>query len=432
MDILRSLIDLIVKDIVSQPALLIGLIAAVGLILQRKSFATVLAGGVKTTVGYLMLIGGAGMVVGVLAATLSPLIQKAFGLVAPAAELGGMGYTKFLELWGGYATLAVALGFVVNLILARFTRFKYIYLTGHLMIGMANRLFVAFLVGWPLISPGLLVVITGIICGIYWTLQPAYVQKLMQGVTATEELAYGHTSSLNVWLAAKLGKYVGSPEESTEDIEMPESLEFFKDTTVSLGFVLGLFTVIVALIAGPTVTGELSGGRNYIVYALMQGLTFGAGICVLLYGVRMIIGEIVPAFRGIAKVLVPGAKPALDCPIVFPYAPTAVLIGFVSAFAAFLVCMFAFGALGWGVVIPPMIMLFFPGGAGGVFGNSTGGWKGAILGGVICGVLLAFGQLIIGFATMATVPFLAQTADPDTHLIPWIAVQISRLIPIFR
>ena len=79
MDFLRPIIDLIMKDIVGQPALLVGLIAAVGLILQKKSFATVLAGGVKTTVGYLMIVGGAGMVVGVLVSTLSPLIETAFG-----------------------------------------------------------------------------------------------------------------------------------------------------------------------------------------------------------------------------------------------------------------------------------------------------------------------------------------------------------------
>jgi len=427
MDFLRPLLDLIMKDIVGQPALLVGLIAAVGLILQRKSFATVLAGGVKTTVGYLMIIGGAGMVVDVLLSTLSPLIQKAFGLVAPAAEAGGIGYTNFLQTWGGYATVAVALGFAVNLLLARFTRFKYIYLTGHLMIFLAENIFIAFLAGWPTINPGLLIVITGVICGVYWTLQPAYMQKLMQGVTGTEDLAYGHTSSFNCWLAAKLGKYVGSPEESTEDIELPESLEFFKDTTVSLGFVLGLVTVVVALIAGPTAASELSGGTNYIIHALVQGLTFGAGISVMLYGVRMIIGELVPAFRGIAKSLVPGAKPALDCPIVFPYAPTAVLLGFVGAFLAFLVWMFVFTAVGWGVVIPPMIMLFFPGGAGGVFGNSTGGWKGAILGGVICGTLLAFGQLIVGQVLLPSVPYYAMRDDPDVHIMNWVLVQIARI-----
>jgi PTS system ascorbate-specific IIC component len=71
-------------------------------------------------------------------------------------------------------------------------------------------------------------------------------------------------------------------------------------------------------------------------------------------------------------------------------------------------------------------------GGAGVFGNSTGGWKGAVLGGFITGILLAIGQLVVGYATMSTVPFFAQISDPDTHLIPWLATQISRLLPIFQ
>lgn len=52
----------------------------------------------------------------------------------------------------------------------------------------------------------------------------------------------------------------------------------------------------------------------------------------MLAGVRLLIAEIVPAFKGISEELIPNSKPAIDCPIVFPYAPTAVLIGFLSSF----------------------------------------------------------------------------------------------------
>ena len=105
-----------------------------------------------------------------------------------------------------------------------------------------------------------------------------------------------------------------------------------------------------------------------------------------------------------------------------------VILGFLSCFGAFLICMVLFGVLGWGVIIPGMIPIFFPGGASGVFGNSTGGWKGAILGGVICGVLLAGGQLIVGNALQSTVPYQAMRADPDTHLLPLIGTQLGLLL----
>ena len=260
------------------------------------------------------------------------------------------------------------------------------------MIVAAEVVIAGLIATYPGISPVTAIITTGLVIGIYWTIQPAIMMKYMKGVTGTDDLAYGHTSAIGCWLAAFLGKFVGKPEDSAEDVELPESLELFKDTVVSLSLVLAVFVVIVALVAGPEVVGQYSGSKNYIVYALQQGLTFGAGISIVLYGVRLIIGELVPAFRGIATKLVPGAKPALDCPIVYPYAPTAVVIGFLSSFVGFVVNMFIIGGTGLGIVIPNMIPIFFPGAAAGVYGNSTGGWKGAILGGFLMGTLLAWGQ----------------------------------------
>src|SRR5690606_36657818 len=72
--------------------------------------------------------------------------------------------------------------------------------------------------------------------------------------------------------------------------------------------------------------GAATGVGNYLMQALMQGLQFGIAVAVILFGVRTILGELVPAFQGIAERLVPGAVPSLDAPIVFPYAHNAVLV----------------------------------------------------------------------------------------------------------
>ena len=97
-----------------------------------------------------------------------------------------------------------------------------------------------------------------------------------------------------------------------------------------------------------------------------------------------------------------------------------------------MICMIVFGAIGWAVIVPPMIMLFFPGGAGGVFGNATGGVRGAVLGGVILGLFLAFGQAITAPMLSTTSPELAQLADPDWYLIVWIFKPVlSLILPLF-
>ena len=96
-----------------------------------------------------------------------------------------------------------------------------------------------------------------------------------------------------------------------------------------MSLTMAILFFIVAPFAGKEfIETELSNGQNYLVYSFMQAITFAAGVYIILAGVRMLIAEIVPAFKGIADKLVPNAKPALDCPTIFPFAPNAVIIGF--------------------------------------------------------------------------------------------------------
>lgn len=148
--------------------------------------------------------------------------------------------------------------------------------------------------------------------------------------------------------------------------------------------------IILAVLAGSDVVSNFSGDQNYIMFSIMQGIMFAAGLSIILLGVRMILNEIVPAFKGIADKLVPGAKPALDIPIVFPYAPTAVMIGFLFSFAGGLISMALLGVLSLPLIIPGLVPHFFTGAGAGVFGNATGGRIGAAAGGFVNGVLISF------------------------------------------
>ena len=188
--------------------------------------------------------------------------------------------------------------------------------------------------------------------GVYWTLQPAVVQPFMRKITGNNEIALGHTSASVSLLAALMGKWLGNKENDSEKIKVPKGLEFLRDSNVITAMTMGLLfitgAIVVSLRSTPGAEELVSsaGDQNFIVYAIIQSFMFTAGIAVVLVGVRMFIGEMVPAFRGIATKLVPGAKPALDSPIVFPYAPNAVILGFVGAFA---------GALIWLVVLLSLI-----------------------------------------------------------------------------
>ncbi|MDR8470002.1 PTS ascorbate transporter subunit IIC, partial [Acinetobacter baumannii] len=88
--------------------------------------------------------------------------------------------------------------------------------------------------------------------------------------------------------------------------------------------------IIPAIFAGSEYIAQFAGDTNYLMYSFMQSMQFVAGVFVLYSGVRLLLNELVPAFRGIAMRLVPNAKPALDCPVLFPYAPNAVIVGFLA------------------------------------------------------------------------------------------------------
>ncbi len=178
-----------------------------------------------------------------------------------------------------------------------------------------------------------------------------------------------------------------------------------RDTTVSISITMIVFFVIVTGVAvlngglsDPVISALFAGGdtkTHWLVWALMHGINFAAGVYIILSGVRLIIGEIVPAFKGIAEKLVPNSKPALDCPVVFPYAPNAVLIGFLVSFVGGIVGLFALGFINSNLVpvaliLPGVIPHFFCGASAGVFGNAQGGLKGCVAGSFAHGLLITF------------------------------------------
>ena len=183
---------------------------------------------------------------------------------------------------------------------------------------------------------------------------------------------------------------------------------------------MAIVYVILALMTGQQFVEEnLSKGTNYIIYAIVQAGTFAAGFAVVLQGVRMILAEIVPAFQGIAMKLVPNSKPALDVPIIFPYAPNAVLLGFFVSFIVGTLSMFGMVALHTVVIIPGVVGHFFCGAAAAIYGNAKGGRRGAVIGATVNSLMLSWLPLfilpVLGNLSLASSTF----ADTD-YLVPGI------------
>lgn len=381
-----------IMDILSVPAVLVGLVSCIGLVAQKKSFSDVLKGSFKTVLGMLVLSGGAGVAVGALG-YFGTMFEVGFGIngvVAHNEAIVGMALAEY----GTQTALIMAFAMVVNIVIARFTPLKYIFLTGHHTLYMACMIGIILTVGG---FQGATLVATGaVILGFIMALLPFLAQPVMRKITESDDIALGHFGTIGYLFAAWIGKLTGNSEKSTEDINFPQSLAFLRDSSLAISLVMLVLFVCVALACGPEyVETELSGGQNFLVFAFIQAITFAAGVFIILNGVRLILAEIVPAFTGIAETLVPNAKPAIDCPVVYPYAPNAVLIGFLSSFVGGIVGMGVLLMLdksmpGLPIILPSVVPHFFCGATAGVFANATGGLRGCIAGAFAHGLLITF------------------------------------------
>ncbi|MFE9390657.1 PTS ascorbate transporter subunit IIC [Streptomyces sp. NPDC006784] len=402
MDWLVTIAAFLGTEILSVPAYLIGLITAAGLTALRKPGGQIAGGAVKATLGFLLISAGAGLVVSALA-PLGEMIQGATGAhgVIPTNEaIVGIAQDRF----GARVAWLMIAGFALSLLLARFTPLRYVFLTGHHMLFMATLLTMvlatAGLPGWLVVTVG------GALLGILLVSMPAFAHPWTKRITRDNSIAVGHFGTAGYITAGAVGRLVGGRSRSTEDMKLPEGMRFLRDSMVATALSMLLIHLVMALLyladAGEArafqafaATGgtAATGLGDYFMQAVMQGLRFGIAVAVILFGVRTILGELVPAFQGIAHKVVPGAVPALDAPIVFPYAQNAVLVGFLASFTGGLCSLGLLAwllnpALGLALVLPGLVPHFFTGGAAGVYGNATGGRRGAALGAFCNGVLI--------------------------------------------
>lgn len=415
----------IIKDVLGNAAILVGLVALVGLLIQKKSFVEVFTGTVKTIVGFLIFYIGAGAGVAALG-NFQALFSKGFNLqgVMPLAEaLTAMAMTTL----GTVTSLIMVFGFVVNLFVARFTPFKYIFLTGQHNLFFAALL--AVVTSASGLSPVASVIVGSLILGFFAGFYPWLGRHGMRAITGGDEIGIGHYVTIGYALSSWLGSKVGKPEDSTEKIKLPGWLGIFRDYVASISITMIVIYYVAAFAAGRPAVEAVAGGTYWLVFPLVQALTFSGAVYVIITGVRMFLGEIVPAFLGISNKVIPNAIPALDCPAVFPYAPTAVIIGFLSAYAAGLIMMAIFLALGVTVIIPVAIPYFFIGATAGVFGNATGGWKGAVAGSFLVGILIAVGPALI-YPIMEQVG-LSGTSFPETDFTA-VGLPLYFILSLFR
>ncbi|MGG5302683.1 PTS system, ascorbate-specific IIC component [Enterococcus pernyi] len=380
--------NFISNHILKNPPVLLALIAMIGLIIQRKSFSAIIKGSLTAAFGMVALTAGVNMLVGTIA-PINTAVQTQLGVQVTE----GLSDVTFTAEYGGTVGLAMFLGLIIHLLIARFTPVKTIFLTGH-MLWWFPFVFVAAGVEAGLTGT-LLIGISALLSACYWSFMPWIMRKYVWDATGDDSFLIGHPTGILSLISGFVAKRVGNKEKSTEEINVPENLSFFREISITGALVMFLMNVVVGIIA-PVLIPE---GGNLVMFAIEAGLNFGAGLLIMLYGVRLLINQIIPAFQGIAEKVVPGAKPAFDVPILFNYRPNAVIISFIVAMiTSTILVVLANSFQLFGVLIVPLVITsFFECGGAAVIGEGQGGFRGAVLGTIAASVTMV---ALVGFSAM--------------------------------
>ena len=373
-------LEFIINNILRNPPILLGGVAMLGLCLQKKKIDDIIKGSLLAALGMFILQQGVGILVGAIV-PVNQTIQTALGAVVEA----GFNDQTFTTNYGGMIGIAMLFGFILHILIARFTPLKNIFLTGHFLWWIP---FIFTAVGVENNFTGTkLIVFSAVLSAIYWSVIPYLLKPFVKAVTETDSFTLGHPAGILALVAGIVARYCGDESKSTEDIKIPKSLSFFREIAITGGIVIFImFLVLGVIFKDSLVTGE----QGLILYAANQGLMFGAGLTIMLSGVRMIINQLLPAFQGIAMKLVPNAVPALDCPIIFSYKPNAVLIGFITAMlsSTFFIILAAKFHLFSVILIPLIITSFFECGTAAVIAEGQGGLRGTIIGTLVASFVM--------------------------------------------
>lgn len=380
--------NFITDHILKNPPVLLGLIAMIGLIVQRKPFAEIVKGTVTAAFGMVILTAGVNMLVGTIA-PINTAVQTQLGV--EVAE--GLSDVTFTAEYGGTVGLAMFLGLIIHLLIARFTPVKTIFLTGHMLWWFPFVLVAggveAGLRGTPLI------ILSAVLSAVYWSFMPWIMRKYVWDATGDDSFLIGHPTGVLSLISGFVAKMIGNKEKSTEDLKIPESLSFFREISITGGLVMFIMNLVVGFIA-PVLVPE---GGNLVMFSIEAALNFGAGLLIMLYGVRLLINQIIPAFQGIAEKVVPGAKPAFDVPILFNYRPNAVIIGFIAAMITSTILVVLVNSFNlFGILIVPLVITsFFECGGAAVIGEGQGGLRGAIVGTMVASIAMV---ALVGFSAV--------------------------------
>ena len=409
-DILLVIWSYFAKNILTQPAFLIGLIVFVGYVLLKRPLYESISGFLKATVGYLILTVGSGGLVNNFRPILVGLKDR-FQLHAMVTDpyFGQNAVTEGIEkTFGrtfGDTMLLLLIAFIFNILLVpfrKYTKLRAVFTTGNVQVQQAATAFWLLLFCFPQLGRIEVLLVMGLILGCYWAVGSNLTVDICQDLTEGAGFAVAHQQMFGIYLFAKLSERFkkNKSNKRLEDIELPGFLSMFNENMVATSILMLLFFGIILLVLGQDYllkAGFMQPGQSFLFYILQTSLMFAVYLAILQLGVRTFVAELTDSFNGISNTLLPGAVPGIDIAATFAFGSSnAVTVGFLfGALGQFVMIMLLILLKSPTIVVAGFIPLFFDNAAIAVFSNNRGGIKAAMIFPFISGLIQVGGSALI-------------------------------------
>jgi PTS system ascorbate-specific IIC component len=407
------------RNILTQPAYFIGLMVLVGYILLKRPWYDSLAGFIKATVGYMILVVGSGGLVGNFRPILVGLDER-FNLSAVVIDpyFGQNAVTAGLEPEFGrtfsQVMMLLLIGFIFNILLVRFkkiTKMRSIFTTGHVQMQQASTAFWIMLFCFPFLGDTTILLLMGLVLGLYWAVGTNLLVKPTQELTDGAGFSVAHQQMFGIALMYRIldiqGKKSTKEIKKIEDIKLPGFLAIFNENMVATAILMTLFFSVILILLGKPYLVEkrfMAANASFVFYILTTSLNFAVYLAILQLGVRTFVTELTQSFQGISSRWLPGSVPGVDCAVTYGFgSPNAVTVGFLfGALGQFLSIGILLALKSPVVIISGFVPMFFDNATIGVFANNKGGLKANMLFPFICGICQVFGSAcIVSFIGLA-------------------------------
>ncbi len=409
------LLHLVVDGLLSDALLLFTVLTLIGLLLAKRSVQQALAGALTVLVSWVVLLIGLYAMLramGSLDTLLGALVERSGRGVVSA------GLDPVLSVKGLYVhaqAMTVLLAYVINIIWARFSPAKFVFLNPiHVLLATAMLLVLFLRVD---ASPYLAVLSTGAVVGSAMAWLPYLACKPHELMEDSHGVVLGsfHTGLLAG--VAALAPKIGTPgRKGKKDSSTTLDSNDLSTPIMFSGLIISALAFLLALNAGEeTATAAMKGlgllallpsvgAGSYLIGPLVLGFVFAAGLWIVVKATPYILRGIGDAFSGWKKLL-PRTRPAVDALFMLAEAPRDAVMGFLLSLAAGTLGYYLFGWIGMTTVVPGMLVALSAGhlvggGAAAIIASRRGGQRALWIMAPAHGLVLS---LVAGLAMTASV-----------------------------